>query len=137
MKPTLLFATAMAAAGAVATAAAQDAMVAVRDAQSGQLRAATAAELRVLGATSLALHPPVGQVSVRADGRRQLHLGEAALVHVVLRRDADGHASMACVEGQHGGEDGGEHRSEHSSAHSGEHNHPALAARQQASHADR
>ncbi|WP_426111579.1 post-PEP-CTERM-1 domain-containing protein [Massilia sp. PWRC2] len=132
MKPTLLFATAMAA--AAATAAAQDAMVAVRDAQSGQLRAATAAELRTLGATSLALRPPPGQVSVRSDGRRQLHLGEAALVHLLLRRDGDGHTSMVCNEGNHSAEDSVENRA----GNSAEHHEPALAAaHRQASHAER
>jgi ABC-type uncharacterized transport system auxiliary subunit len=75
------------------------AMVAVRDPQTGQLRAASAAELRALGSGSLSLRPTAGRLSVRADGRRQLHLGEAALVHAVVRRDADGHVSMTCVEG--------------------------------------
>ena len=84
MKSSIVFVVACA---SVTAATAQDAMVAVRDAQSGQLRAATAAELRALGAPSQALHAPPGAVIVRSDGRRQLHLGEAALVHVVLRRD--------------------------------------------------
>ncbi|WP_426193077.1 post-PEP-CTERM-1 domain-containing protein [Massilia sp. DWR3-1-1] len=74
-------------------------MVAVRDPQTGQLRAASAAELRALGSGSLSLRPSAGQLSVRADGRRQLHLGEAALVHLVVRRDADGHVTGTCMEG--------------------------------------
>lgn len=103
MKSSLLF---LVTAASVSLAVAQDGMVAVRDAQTGQLRAATAAELRALGATSLAMRAPAGQLTVRSDGRRQLHLGEAALVHLVLRRDADGHASMACVDGdEHGAAD--------------------------------
>ena len=75
------------------------AMVAARDPLTGQLRAATPAELRALGAPSLALRLSTGQVRLRADGRRELHLGEAALVHAVLRRDADGRTSMECIEG--------------------------------------
>ena len=82
-----------------ACASPADTMVAARDPQTGQLRAATPAEVRALGAGSLALRPAAGLVKMRGDGRRELHLGEASLVHAVLRRDADGRTSMTCVEG--------------------------------------
>lgn len=80
-------------------AAAQDGMVAARDPRTGQLRAATPAELRALGAPSLSLRPPAGPVKLRSDGRRELHLGEAALVHATISRDADGRLTMTCIEG--------------------------------------
>ena len=87
--------------GLTACASAQDAMVAARDPQTGQLRPATPAELRALGTPSLALRPPLGPVKLRSDGRRELHLGEAALVHAVLRREADGSVTMRCVDDEH------------------------------------
>lgn len=94
-----LYVLVLAVLGAPAMAAAQDAMVAVRDPQTGQLRAATAAELRALGTPSLAMRPAAGTVRLRSDGRRQLHLGEAALVHATIARDADGRIALRCVEG--------------------------------------
>ncbi|MDB5958962.1 MAG: hypothetical protein JWP59_256 [Massilia sp.] len=96
MKRLTLFATAVLCAQA---AAAQDGMVAARDPQTGLLRAATPAELRALGAPSLSLRPAAGPVKIRSDGRRELHLGEAALVHATIRRDADGRLTTSCVEG--------------------------------------
>lgn len=101
MKSHLLFiiAALLAVPALPALAGGQDGVVAARDPQSGLLRPATAAELRALGAPEMALRPPAGQVKVRSDGRRELHLGEAALVHAVLRRDADGRTSMRCIEG--------------------------------------
>lgn len=70
-------------------AAGQDGMAAARDPVSGRLRPATAAELRALGAPAMALRPLPGPVTLRADGSRQVHLGDAGLVHAVLRRDGD------------------------------------------------
>ena len=97
----LLAAFALAAGGALA----QDApagMTAVRDPQTGQLRPATAAELRALGAAQLALRPAAaaGPVKLRSDGRREVHLGEASLVQATVRRDADGKLTMDCVQGE-------------------------------------
>ena len=85
-------------------------MVAARDPQTGQLRAATPAELRALGTPSLALRPAAGPVKLRSDGRRELHLGEAALVHATIARDAEGRLTMRCVEG-------GEHADRREAAH--------------------
>lgn len=78
------------------------AMTAVRDPQSGQLRPATAAELRALGAAELALRPAAapGPVKLRSDGRREVHLGEAALTQATVRRESDGRLTMECVEGE-------------------------------------
>ncbi|MFL6709475.1 MAG: post-PEP-CTERM-1 domain-containing protein [Massilia sp.] len=98
----LFAALALATGGALA----QDApagMTAVRDPQTGQLRPATAAELRALGAAQLALRPAAagaGPVKLRSDGRREVHLGEAALVQATVRRDADGKLTMDCVQGE-------------------------------------
>jgi len=79
-------------------------MTAVRDPQTGQLRPATAAELRALGAAQLALRPAAAPgpspVRLRSDGRREVHLGEASLVQATVRRDADGKLTMDCVQGE-------------------------------------
>lgn len=81
----------------------QQGMVVVRDAQSGQLRAPTPAELRALapspaparmGAASqpaLVTHP---------GGSRHVRLGERGLVYSVATRGADGKLSEQCVHGE-------------------------------------
>jgi hypothetical protein len=76
-------------------------VVVARDAQTGQLRPATPAELRALAGADKAMRPApaAGPVKLREDGRREVHLGEAALVHATLRRDADGRTTMECVHG--------------------------------------
>lgn len=86
------------------------AMTAVRDPQTGQLRPATAAELRALGAAQLALNLAAaaaataaatpGPVKLRSDGRREVHLGEASLIQATVRRDADGRLTMDCAQGE-------------------------------------
>lgn len=75
-------------------------MVAVRDPQSGLLRPATPAEIRALNGSAMASRPAPGPVMLRSDGRRQVHLGEAGLVHAVLQRDADGSVAMACSDSE-------------------------------------
>jgi hypothetical protein len=86
-------------------AAAQEAqgMVVVRDAQTGQLRAPTAAESR-------ALTPPAPVSSMRAAGQpalvthpggsRQVRLGERGMVYSVVTRGADGKLGEQCVQGE-------------------------------------
>ena len=77
-------------------------MVVVRDAQTGQLRAPTAAESRALApppsagmraqaAPALVTHP---------GGSRQVKLGERALVYSVVTRGADGKLAEQCVQGE-------------------------------------
>lgn len=95
-------------AGAAGQTAAGAGVVVARDAQTGQLRPATPAELRALAGADKAMRPApaAGPVKLREDGRREVHLGEAALVHATLRRDADGRTTMECVHGDAAATDG-------------------------------
>ena len=78
-------------------------MVAVRDAQTGNMRAPTAAELRALagapGATAAQGTPQAQSASVRADGTRSLKLGERGMVYSVVTRAPDGTLAEQCVHG--------------------------------------
>jgi hypothetical protein len=86
------------------TAAAQEqsGMVVVRDAQTGQLRAPTAAEMRALAPApgSASMRPPSQPALViHPSGARQVRLGERGLVYSVVTRDADGKLHEQCVQG--------------------------------------
>ena len=80
----------------------QQGMVVVRDAQTGQLRAPTAAEMR-------ALAPPPASASMSPQsqppmvthpgGSRHVRLGERGLVYSVVKRGADGKLEEQCVLG--------------------------------------
>lgn len=97
----LLAASAFSAAG-TAGAEPQQGMVVVRDPQTGQFRNATPAEVKVLRAQQAQLGlvpPPPSVVTVRKDGSRHKHLGEASMVYSVVSRDADGKLGMHCVTG--------------------------------------
>ena len=89
-----------------ARAAAQDGMVAVRDPQTGKLRAPTPDELRALRASTppnaalQAGRPGPGAAITRHDGSRGLRLGEQGLVYDIVTRDADGHLTTRCVHGE-------------------------------------
>jgi hypothetical protein len=87
-----------------ASAADQQAMVVVRDAETGQLRAATPAELKALRAQGAALRqeppPQPSAVTTRDDGTLHKHLGESGMVYSVVTRDADGKLGMQCITGQ-------------------------------------
>ena len=78
-------------------------MVAVRDAQTGNMRAPTAAELRALasapGATAAQGTPAAQSASVRADGTRSVKLGERGMVYSVVTRAPDGTLAEQCVHG--------------------------------------
>lgn len=97
-------------AGALGQAAAadnepQEAMVVVRDANTGLLRAPTAAELGVLRAQQKALglaKPGTVEslVTIRPNGTVHKHLGDNAMVYSVVRRDGHGKLGMQCVKGQ-------------------------------------
>lgn len=85
-------------------ASAQDpqGMVVVRDAQTGQLRAPTAAESRALApkATTLMAAPARPSMVTHPGGARQVKLGERGLVYSVVTRDGDGKLSDQCVHGE-------------------------------------
>jgi hypothetical protein len=84
-----------------AAAQEQSGMVVVRDAQTGQLRAPTAAEMRALAPpASAALRAPAQPALVtHPNGARQVRLGERGLVYSVVTRDADGKLHDQCVQG--------------------------------------
>jgi len=85
-------------------ALAQEGMTVVRDADSGKLRAPTAAELRALQAQDpqrqQQLAKPRPQSALRADGTRALELGERGMVYSVATRAADGSVTRRCVQGR-------------------------------------
>ena len=77
-------------------------MVVVRDAQTGQLRAPTAAEARALApapSASAAMRATQPALVTHPDGRRQVTLGERGLVYTVVTRGADGKLQDQCVQG--------------------------------------
>ncbi len=79
----------------------QPGAIAVRDAETGQLRAPTPAEAKALQPAAqkrAALVAP--QVRVKPDGTRQARVGETKNVYSVLTRDADGTTHMQCVTGE-------------------------------------
>lgn len=79
----------------------QQGMVVVRDAQTGQMRAPTAAEARALAPPSAArLSAPAQPTMVtHPGGSRQVRLGERGLVYSVVKRGADGKLAEQCVHG--------------------------------------
>lgn len=85
--------------GASFAATAQDSATVVRDAETGKLRAPTAAELKALQAK----HPQPKELapavsSLRPDGTRSVNLGERGMVYAVAKRNADGTLSRHCVK---------------------------------------
>ena len=74
-------------------------MVVVRDRQTGQLRAPTAAEARALAPVSARMSAPAQPAVVtHPGGSRQVRLGERGLVYSVLTRGADGKLVEQCVK---------------------------------------
>ena len=94
-------------AAAVKVTTAANALVVVRDAQSGKLRAPTAEEVDALvmaarSAPQASARAGVGQTSrpfTTASGAAGLHLGEDAFAYSVARRNLDGSLSEVCVTG--------------------------------------
>ncbi|MET3133025.1 hypothetical protein AAKU55_003307 [Oxalobacteraceae bacterium GrIS 1.11] len=88
---------------APAASAAEQAMVVVRDAASGQLRAPTATEFKALQALDTqrkaSQKSSAPQLNRKADGTRQAHLGDQAMVYSVISRDPDGRTHERCVSG--------------------------------------
>jgi hypothetical protein len=77
-------------------------MVVVRDAQTGELRAPTAAEARALApapTASAAMRATQPAVVTHPDGGRQVKLGERSLVYTVVTRGSDGKLHDQCVQG--------------------------------------
>ena len=82
---------------------AQSGMVVVRDPQTGELRAPTAAESRALApqgpsASITAKATPPAAVT-HPGGARQVRLGERSLVYSVVTRGPDGKLAEQCVQG--------------------------------------
>ncbi|MDM5179759.1 hypothetical protein PO883_21440 [Massilia sp. DJPM01] len=103
LSKTLITCCALAAFSTAATVAAQtDGMAVVRDKQTGQLRPATAAELRAMDGSLVQpqIAHPQPQVRVRADGTRSAPLGGRGVVYSVVSRTADGKLVQRCVEGE-------------------------------------
>jgi hypothetical protein len=77
-------------------------MVAVRDRETGQMRAPTAAELRALAPKPKAglQAPPKPALVTRPDGTRQVRIGEQGLVYSVVSRDPAGKLASQCVQGE-------------------------------------
>jgi hypothetical protein len=89
----------------------QQGMVAVRDAQTGKMRAPTPDELKALrvpAASAAAPATPDGArprpqaLAPRRDGAQGVRLGEKNMVHEVVTRGADGKLSTECVHGDAG-----------------------------------
>lgn len=78
-------------------------MIAVRDAETGQLRAPTPAEAQALRpqsqAQSQARTAPPATLLRKGDGSRKAVLGSDHQVYAVIERDADGQTHEACVTG--------------------------------------
>jgi hypothetical protein len=87
-----------------ARAAGQDGMVVVRDPQTGQMRAPTAAELQALAPAPLAALraqvPLSSMVVTNPNGSRTLRLGERGQVYSVVQRAPDGKLVEQCVQGE-------------------------------------
>lgn len=79
-------------------------MVVVRDAQTGQLRTPTAAEIRALQPAASASMTAQSQPAMVTGpgGRRSVRLGERHMVYSVVKRDGEGKLGEQCVHGVHG-----------------------------------
>ena len=87
-------------------AAGAQGMVVVRDAESGQLRTPTAAEIRALQPAPSATFavPAQPRMVIGAGGRRSVRLGEQHMVYSVVNRDSAGKVGEKCVHGAHAAE---------------------------------
>ena len=85
----------------------QEGMIAVRDAETGRLRAATPDEIKALRAATppgaaLTGRPPSQPQAVvtRPNGARGVRVGDSHKVFEVVTRGADGKLSSQCVQGE-------------------------------------
>jgi len=85
-------------------AAPQQGLTVVRDAETGELRAPSAAESEALRAQTAApsARPPLPALVTGADGRESVRLGSSRLVYSVVTRGPDGKLDHHCVEGADG-----------------------------------
>lgn len=83
-------------------------MIAVRDAETGQLRGATPAEAQLMqaqqnsvrvGAAGLITGTVSPQMTINKFGAKKLEMTEDTLVYSVVTRKADGSLDMQCVTG--------------------------------------
>ncbi len=85
--------------------AAQQGMVVVRDADTGDLRAPTPVEARALHPRTTASAAggavPAPKMLTGPGGRRSVQLGERHMVYSVVNRGADGKLEEQCVHGAH------------------------------------
>lgn len=91
-------------AGAAPQAPAAQGLTVVRDAETGELRAPTATELRALRAspvTTTREAPAQPQAVTGTRGESSAVLGERGLVYAVVKRGADGKLDHHCVDGAH------------------------------------
>ena len=91
-------------AGAAPQAPAPQGLTVVRDAETGELRAPTATELRALRAspaTTTREAPAQPQAVTGPRGESSAVLGERGLVYAVVKRGADGKLDHHCVDGAH------------------------------------
>jgi hypothetical protein len=93
----------------------QEGMVAVRDAQTGKLRAPTPQELRELRAkappasAAVAGAPQQQKTLTGRHGAHGVRLGEKTLVYDVVTRGEDGKLSSQCVHGDAAAQDALQH----------------------------
>jgi hypothetical protein len=89
---------------APAHAAGQDGLVAVRDRETGQLRAPTPEEMKALAplptAGASAKAPLSSLVVTMPNGARTLRLGDRGQVYSVVSRAPDGKLTEQCVQGE-------------------------------------
>ena len=108
MRKCYVMAAALATALGLPTAAlAAEAATVVRDAETGQLRAPTAEEARVLREKALRLDSQreasrtTGPREVRhKDGTVEMQLDSSSMMYTVAQRHADGSITRACVQGE-------------------------------------
>ncbi|QNA99498.1 post-PEP-CTERM-1 domain-containing protein [Massilia sp. Se16.2.3] len=96
----------------------------MRDAQTGQMRAATPQEIRALAPSrSSALRAPAQPALItHPGGSRQVRLGERSLVYSVVTRGPDGKLAEQCVQGA-AAADKAVHAAQSAPAHTEEHSH--------------
>lgn len=85
-------------------ASALERMVISRDRETGKLRNATPAEVKVLKAQEarrnlMMRQPEPAPVVIRKDGTLHKHLGEQSMVYAIVTRDGAGKIGMQCVKG--------------------------------------
>lgn len=89
------------AAAAAPQTAAQQGLTVVRDADTGELRAPTAAETQALQPQAAASSARQQQPTMvtGADGRQSVYLGNSQHVYAIVKRGADGKLDHQCAEG--------------------------------------